>query len=197
MDLYERVVQHFHGGVDETLQAADLLAPGIIDVGTRMANCLLQDNKILSLGEGSAGLLAQHFANTLMHRYQRERPGLPAIALASDASALTAIATETHYNEVFARQIRALGQPGDILLIVCGSQVSGAVLQAIQAAHDRELITVALGPSSCDDVVALLTSEDALLPLPATDSARIVEMNLLCIHTLCDLIDCQLFGGEE
>ncbi|HUH39085.1 MAG TPA: SIS domain-containing protein [Spongiibacteraceae bacterium] len=196
MDLYQRVVQHFHGGVDDMLQAADLLAAGIIDVATRMANCLLQDGKILTLGEGSAGLLAQHFTNTLMHRYRRERPGLPAVTVASDVSLLTAIATETHYNEVFARQIRALGQPGDLLLIICGSHASGAILQAIQAAHDRELITVAIGPSNCGDLAALLTSDDAILQVPATDPARIIELDLLCLHALSDLIDCQLFGGD-
>ena len=125
------------------------------------------------------------------------RPSLPAIALTTDSSTLTSIANDYSYNEVFSKQIRALGQPGDVLLAISTSGNSANVIQAIQAAHDREMIVVALTGRDGGGMASLLLPEDVEIRVPSTVTARIQEVHLLAIHCLCDLIDSQLFGSEE
>jgi D-sedoheptulose 7-phosphate isomerase len=147
-------------------------------------------------GHGSAGD-AQHFSSELLNRFERERPSLPAIALTTDSSTLTSIANDYSYNEVFSKQIRALGQPGDVLLAISTSGNSANVIQAIQAAHDREMIVVALTGRDGGGMASLLLPEDVEIRVPSTVTARIQEVHLLAIHCLCDLIDSQLFGSEE
>lgn len=196
MDSYQRVVDHFHYHLDGTMQTMEACAPTIAAVSERLVQALLSDNKLLCCGEGSAGLLAQHFAGLLLNRYRRERPGLPALALSADAAAATGIAASSSYNEIFAKQIRALGQPGDILLLVAQGTGSGTALQTIQAAHDRDMSVLALCATTGDDLRSLLGAEDAELSLPAQDRISFYELALPVLHCLCELIDDQLFGSE-
>ena len=148
-------------------------------------------------GNGGSAGDAQHFSSELLNRFERERPSLPAIALTTDTSTITSIANDYSYNEIFSKQIRALGQPGDVLLAISTSGNSANIIQAIQAAHDREMIVVALTGRDGGGMASLLLPEDVEIRVPANVTARIQEVHLLAIHCLCDLIDSQLFGSEE
>ena len=162
-----------------------------------MVNCLLNEGKILTCGNGGSAGDAQHFSSELLNRFERERPSLPALALTTDSSTITSIANDYSYDEIFSKQIRALGQPGDVLLAISTSGNSGNVLQAIQAAHDRDMLVVALTGRDGGAMASLLLPEDSEIRVPARSTARIQEVHLLAIHCLCDLIDRQLFGSEE
>lgn len=196
MSFNDRILKHFHDSIDTKVQASQVL-PELIEHASRMiVESLLNDGKVLSCGNGGSAGDAQHFSSEMLNRYERERPSLPAMALTTDSSTITSIANDYSYNEIFSKQIRALGQPGDILLAISTSGNSANVVQAIQAAHEREMRVVALTGRDGGNMAALLTPEDCELRVPSTVTARIQEVHLLLIHCLCDLIDEQLFGGH-
>ena len=197
MDMQSRIRQLFQASIDTKQQAMDVLAPHIEQASQIMVNALLNEGKMLSCGNGGSAGDAQHFSSELLNRFERERPSLPAIALTTDTSTITSIANDYSYNEVFSKQIRALGQPGDVLLAISTSGNSANIIQAIQAAHDREMIVVALTGRDGGGMASLLLPEDVEIRVPANVTARIQEVHLLAIHCLCDLIDSQLFGSEE
>jgi len=161
-----------------------------------MVQSLLSGGKILSCGNGGSAGDSQHFSSELLNRFERERPSLPAIALTTDSSTVTSIANDYSYNEVFSKQIRALGNPGDVLLAISTSGNSANVIQAIQAAHEREMTVVALTGKNGGGMASLLTADDVEIRVPSDITARIQEVHLLVIHCLCDFIDCALFGEE-
>lgn len=196
MDFTERVIDHFHQHIDCTMQAIEGLAPAIAEASTVLVNSLLSEGKVLCCGEGGSGLLAQQFVNALLNRFQCERPGLPAIALSADAAALSAIAADNSFNEIFARQIRALALPQDALLLISHGTGSGTALQTIQAAHDRGIQVIVLCAEQNNDIQALLSAEDIELRIPGEQRARFLEIALLSLHSLCELIELQLFGSE-
>ena len=144
MDMQSRIRQLFHASIETKQQATEVLIPHIEQASMVMVNALLNEGKILSCGNGGSAGDAQHFSSELLNRFERERPSLPAVALTTDSSTITSIANDYSYNEVFSKQIRALGQPGDVLLAISTSGNSANVIQAIQAAHDREMTVVAL-----------------------------------------------------
>ena len=197
MDMQSRIRQLFQASIDTKQQAMDVLAPHIEQASQVMVNALLNEGKMLSCGNGGSAGDAQHFSSELLNRFERERPSLPAIALTTDRSTITSIANDYSYNEIFSKQIRALGQPGDVLLAISTSGNSANIIQAIQAAHDREMIVVALTGRDGGGMASLLLPEDVEIRVPANVTARIQEVHLLAIHCLCDLIDSQLFGSEE
>lgn len=197
MDLTEYAVESFHRHLDSTMQAIEPLGHCLADASEQLVHTLLGEGKILCCGEGGSGLLAQHFVESLLGRFQRERPALPAISLASDAATLTAIAGDGSFNDIFARQIRALGQERDMLLLVAHGSGSGTALQAIVAAHDRGLRVVVLCNEQNSDLGALLGPDDIALRVPCASRARFLETGLLALHTLCELIELQLFGEED
>lgn len=196
MELDQYVIDLFHHSIDTTMQSLDTLAPRIGDCGMLLVQCLLSENKILCCGEGQSGALAQIFASNLINRFDYERPSLPAIALNADATLITAVTGDSTFNDVFATQIRALGQPGDLLLVISNGSGSGTTLQAIQAAHDREMIVISISNQDNSDIRALMLPEDIELCIPSTKRARVAEAQLLSINCLCDLIDQQLFGSH-
>lgn len=196
MDLTEQVIDGFHHHIDSTMQAIENLAPAIADASEVLVQTLLSDGKILCCGEGASGLLSQYFASALLNRYQRERPSLPAIALNSDPAVLTAIAADTSFNEIFAKQIRALAQPQDVLLLISHSTGSGTALQTIQSAHDRDMRVIVLCTEQNGDIQALLSADDLELRIPSEQRARFLETALLTLNSLCELIELQLFGSE-
>jgi D-sedoheptulose 7-phosphate isomerase len=161
-----------------------------------MGNQLLQERKILSCGNGGSAGDSQHFSSEMLNRYDRERPGLPAIALTTDTSTITSIANDYHYDEIFAKQVRALGQGGDILLAISTSGNSSNVVQAMKAAHDRGMPVVALTGKDGGEMALHLAEEDIEIRVPSSSTARIQEVHLLVIHCLCDAIDRMLFGEE-
>jgi len=159
-----------------------------------LADCLDRGGKILSCGNGGSAADAQHFAAELLNRFEIERPPLAAVALTTDSSTLTSIANDYAYEDIFAKQVTALGKPGDILLAITTSGNSANVTQAVHAAHENQLSIVVL--SGCDggELAGALNSDDIEIRAPATRTARIQEVHLLVIHCLCDLIDHKLFG---
>ncbi|MGB3667316.1 MAG: phosphoheptose isomerase [Bermanella sp.] len=197
MHFQERINQHFQASIETKQQAAEVLAPAIEQASDSMVGALLSGGKILTWGNGGSAGDAQHFSSELLNRFERERPSLPAIALTTDSSTVTSIANDYSYNEVFSKQIRALGNTGDVLLAISTSGNSANVVQAIQAAHDREMRVVALTGRDGGDMASLLLPEDIEIRVPSMTTARIQEVHLVVIHCLCDLIDWQLFGPME
>lgn len=196
MDLISRINQHFTDSAQLKLQAMELLSKPLASASERMVECLMQEGKILSCGNGGSAADAQHFSAELLNRFEKERPPLAAMALSTDTSTLTSIANDYHYDEVFSKQIRALGQPGDILLAISTSGNSANVMEAINAAHDRQMDVVALTGKKGGKIAALLGPEDVHICVPAERTARIQEVHLLCLHCMCDAIDCLLLGVE-
>jgi len=196
-ELDQHVIELFHSTIDLTMASLDSLAAVISDSGALLAQCLLSENKILCCGDGQHGALAQIFCSNLVNRFDYERPGLPAIALSVDATTITAIAADGSFSDIFAKQIRALGQAGDILLVLSTGAGSSSTLQAIQAAHDREMIVISLCDQSSSDIAAIIQPEDIEINIPSTNRARILEVQLQTVNYLCELIDWQLFGGTS
>lgn len=195
MNSTEHIIETFHQHLDCTMQSMEALAPAIAEAAELMTHALLGEGKILCCGEGSAGLLAQHFSVSLLNRFQRERPSLPALALSSDAATLTAIASDNSFNEIFARQVRALALPQDILLLINPGSGSGTALQTLQAAHDRGLQVIVIGPEEDSDLQALLLPEDLELRI-AGNRPRFAEVALIALNCLCETIELQLFGAD-
>jgi D-sedoheptulose 7-phosphate isomerase len=198
MDSIARIKQQFEESVQTKIRAVELLTAPIMQAGELMVRCLLDGHKILSCGNGGSAADAQHFSAEMLNRFEVERPSLPALALSTDTSTLTSIANDYSYNDVFAKQLRALGQAGDVLLAISTSGNSANVVQAIHAAHDRGLFVVALTGREGGEIAGLMQAEDVEIRVPAYSTARIQETHLLTIHCLCDFIDRQLFGaGDE
>lgn len=157
---------------------------------------LANGNKIISCGDGGSSAQARYFAAGLIDRFERERPGLPAVALSTDTSALATMATEEALNQIFAKQLRVLGQPGDVLLAITTADEPANVLAAIEDAHEREMIVVALTGSGGAKVVEALADTDIHIGVPSARVARVHEVHLLTIHCLCDGIDAMLLGED-
>lgn len=172
----------------------DNLPPVIELASEKLVSCLLDDGKILTCGNGGSAGDAQHFSSEMLNRFERDRPGLPAIALTTDTSTLTSIANDYHFEDIFAKQIRALGQNGDILICYTTSGNSANVLSAVAAAHDRSMTVIGITGKDGGALVNLLHDADVEIRAPSNSTARIQETHLLITHCLCDLIDHKLFG---
>jgi D-sedoheptulose 7-phosphate isomerase len=196
MDHVQRIRAHFADSAQLKLAAADALAPAIARAAEVLAECLLNDHKILACGNGGSAGDAQHFAAEMIGRFERERPELPAISLSTDTSIITAIANDYSFEQVFAKQVRALGGAGDVLLGISTSGNSANVIAAIEAAHAREMRVVALTGKGGGRVGAMLAPTDVELCVPHDRTARIQEVHLLMIHCLCDAVDNTLLGEE-
>lgn len=197
MDPLARIAQHFNDCLQITQQSLNAVAPGIAHAAEAITRALLGEHKVLCCGNGGSAALAQLFAAVMLNRFEMERPGLPGIALGADGATLTSIASDYEFADVYAKQIRALGQPGDILLAVSTSGNSVNVLGAIHAAHDRDMTVVALTGRDGGLTSDLLAGQDVEIRVPAQNSARIHEVHVLIIHSLVDLIDRQLLGQEN
>jgi len=182
--VLERIIGHFGASIETKMLSAEELPPYIEQGGQVMVQSLVSGGKILTCGNGGSAGDAQHFSSELLNRFERERPSLPAVALTTDPSTITSIANDYSYNEVFSKQIRALGNPGDVLLAVSTSGNSANVIQAIQAAHEREMTVVALTGKDGGGMASLLTAEDVEIRVPSDITARIQEVRLVVIHSL-------------
>lgn len=194
MDPVIRVRDHFAESIAVKEVAGEQLAESIAAAGRLLSDALLDDGKILSCGNGGSAADAQHFSSELLNRFERERPGLPALALTTDSSTLTSISNDYSYAEIFSKQVRALGKSQDVLLAISTSGNSENVIRAVAAAHEREMRVVAL--TGCDGgrMADLFSEDDVEIRVPATRTARIQEVHLVVIHCLCDLIDTTLLG---
>ncbi len=196
MDLVSRINRSFQDAADN-ITAAELMAPPLAQATELIVTSLLNGNKLLACGNGGSAADAQHFASELMGRFERERPELAAVSLAADPAVLSAIANDYAWEQVFARQVRALGHPGDVLLAISTSGESANVIAAVAAAHEREMRVIALTGRSGGRLGSMLQTEDVLLCVPHERTARIQELHILAIHCLCDGIDCSLLGEDS
>ena len=162
-----------------------------------MTECLLREGKILACGNGGSAADAQHFSAEMLGRFERGRMGLPAIALTTDSSTLTAIGNDYDYSEVFSKQVAALGRQGDVLLAITTSGNSNNVLAAAQVAQERGMHVVALTGRGGGRLGELCRADDVHICVPHDTTTRIQETHILAIHCLCDAIDCTLLGDEE
>ena len=197
MDPVERIRSHFAESARLKQEAAEALAPAIARAAAAFTECLLADGKILACGNGGSACDAQHFAAEMVGRFERERPELPAISLATDTSILTAVANDYSFEQIFAKQVRALGTKGDVLLAISTSGNSANVMAAIEAAHKREMRVIALTGKGGGRIGELMAPGDVNLCVPHSRTARIQEVHLLMIHCLCDAIDATLLGDES
>lgn len=197
IDHMKRIRDHFAESAQLKLEAVDRLAPEIARAAGIFTECLFADGKILACGNGGSAADAQHFAAELVGRFERERPELPAISLATDTSLLTAVANDYSFEQVFAKQVLALGTKGDALLAISTSGNSGNVMAAVEAAHRREMRIVALTGKGGGRIGELMAPGDVNLCVPHSRTCRIQEVHLLMIHCLCDAIDATLLGDES
>ncbi len=195
MPIQARIQQTFIDSAQTKLAIADVLSEPIAAGARALFDCLMQEGKVLACGNGASAADAQHFCAALINRFERERPGLPAIALTSDTATLTSIANDQAYAQVFARQVSALGSPGDLLLAISTSGHSANVLEAVRAAHDKEMRVIALTGHDGGALAELLADADVLICVPSESMARIQEVHALTINCLCDSIDYLLLGA--
>lgn len=193
----QQVITLFHDSIEAKMYAGEQLAPLIVNASHIIVQALLHERKVLTCGNGISAAQAQIFTAALINRLEQERPSLPAFNLGADITSQTAIANDSGYKDIFAKQIRALGQEGDVLLLLTSSGSGSNLLQAISAAHDKNITVIALTGRDGGDVAALLDNQDLELRAPLEVKARIHEVHLLSLFCICDLIEQQLFGGYE
>jgi len=195
--LEQRIEQQFIDSADLKYQSAQTLSKPIAAAVGALLMCVTGGGKVMACGNGGSAADAQHFAAEFVGRFERERPELGAIALSTDSSIITAIANDYNFDQIFSKQVRALGQPGDVLLAISTSGNSRNVLAAIEAAHERDLIVVALTGKGGGKIAQLLRETDVHVSVPHDRTARIQEVHLLVLHCLCDGVDSQLLGEQE
>jgi len=196
LDLITRISENFSESAHLKLQAMDALAGPIAQAAERMVQCLKSDGKILACGNGGSAADSQHFAAEMLNRFEMERPGLAAMALTTDTSTLTSIANDYDYDQIFSKQVRALGHAGDLLLAISTSGNSRNVIAAMRAAHEAQMDVVALTGRNGGKMAEVLRPTDTHICVPAQSTARIQEVHLLTLHCMCDAIDCLLMGVE-
>ena len=197
MDIDLRIRNHFLDSIETKRNALEELIIPIKHAANCISDSLLNEGKVLSCGNGGSAGDAQHFSAELLNRFEIERPGLPAVALTTDSSTLTAIANDYDYDQIFSKQILALGTNRDVLLAISTSGNSPNIIKAVQAAHERNMQVLSLTGNKGGKLAKLLKGDDIEIRVPSDRTARIQEIHLLVIHCLCDIIDAILFGGVE
>lgn len=193
--MEQRVISLFHESIEACMNAGEQLPSLLVTASQMLVNALLNEKKIICCGNGISAAQAQILTSCLINRFEQERPGLPALYLGADITTQTAISQDYGLNEIYAKQLRSLGQEGDVLVIFSEQGKSGNLLQAISAAHDKNISVIAFTAGDGGDVAALLDHGDIELRVPSFSKPRIHEVHLLCLFCLCDLIDQQLFGA--
>jgi len=197
MDLTAHLKQHFDEGIELRRKMAETMPAAIASAGTALAAALKGGRKALACGNGGSAADSQHFAAEIVGRFERERPGMPAIALTVDTSALTAIANDYDFDRVFSRQVEALGQPGDVLLGISTSGNSKNVIEAIKAAHAKGMVVIALTGRDGGAMAKMLRPGDHHLNVAHPRTMRVQEVHLLAIHCLCEVVDNVIFGEKR
>jgi D-sedoheptulose 7-phosphate isomerase len=196
-DVENQIKLAFQSSI-ETKQNSEIALSASIERASALLNqTLLNGNKVMSCGNGGSAGDAQNFSSELLNRYDRDRPGLPAIALTTDSSTITSIANDYDYSQIFSKQIMALGQPGDLLLAISTSGQSNNIIEAIRAANDYEIAVIALTGRDGGSIEQELNTHSVEIRVPSNVTARIQEVHLLIIHVLCELLDLQLLGPAD
>lgn len=194
--ITDRIRSNFSDSIQTKINAADALINIIAEASEEIVQTLLEGHKILSCGNGGSACDALHFSSEMLNRFKQERPGLPAIALTADLATITSIGNDYHFSDIYAKQVRALGQPGDLLLAISTSGNSTNIVNAIKAAHDKNMGVIALTGYDGGKIPDYLQEKDIEIRVPGYETARIQETHLLIIHCICDIIDYRLFGHE-
>ncbi|MEQ1739724.1 MAG: SIS domain-containing protein [Methyloglobulus sp.] len=194
MSLQNRIINHFTDSIQTKQDALGELCELIEVASQRMVAALLNDRKILTCGNGRSAACAQLLSSALLNQFERDRPSLPAIALTTDVATLTAIASDSSYEEVFSKPIRSLGQSGDVLVAYADSNHSN-IAKAITVSQAKDISIIALTGENSEGISALLTERDLEIRIPSSSAIRTYEVHVLITHCLCDLIDHQLFDG--
>lgn len=195
--LEQRIQQQFFDSADLKYAAAEVLSRPIAEAVSALVGCITGGGKVLACGNGGSASDAQHFAAEFIGRFERERPGLAAIALTTDSSIITAIGNDYAFDAIFSKQIQALGAPGDVLIAISTSGNSANVVAAVQAAHTKEMTIIALTGRGGGKIRELLLDTDVHICVPHERTARIQEVHILALHCLCDAVDNQLLGEQE
>lgn len=195
--LEQRIQQQFFDSADLKYAAAEVLSKPIADAVSAIVGCITSGGKVLACGNGGSAADAQHFAAEFIGRFERERPGLAAIALTTDTSILTAVGNDYSFEQIYSKQVQALGAPGDVLLAITTSGNSGNVVAAVEAAHAKDMTVIALTGHKGGKLRELLSETDVHICVPHDRTARIQEVHLLVLHCLCDAVDLQLLGEQE
>ena len=195
--LEQRIQQQFFDSADLKYQSAEALAKPIAEAVSTLLGCITSGGKVLVCGTGGSASDAQHFAAEFVGRFERERPGLAAIALTTDTSILTAVGNDYDFSQVFAKQVQALGAPGDVLIAISTSGNSANVLAAVDAARAKDMTVIALTGRGGGKLREKLHDTDVHVCVPHERTARIQEVHLLVIHCLCDAVDLQLLGEQD
>ncbi len=195
--MEQRIQQQFFDSADLMYAAADVLSKPIADAVEAVMGCITAGGKLMVCGNGGSASDAQHFAAEFVGRFERERPGLAALALTTDTAILTAIGNDYDFSSIFSKQVQALGTPGDVLVAISTSGNSANVLAAVEAAHAKDMTVVALTGRAGGKLGALLTDTDVHICVPHDRTARIQEIHGLALHCLCDAVDQQLLGEQE
>lgn len=196
-DIDSRIENAFKASIETKQISINVLAESIELASAMLNKSLIGGHKILACGNGGSACDAQHFSAELLNRYERDRPGLPAIALTADSATLTAIANDYDYRQIYSKQITALGQPGDLLLAISTSGQSPNIVEAIQAANESEMPIIALTGRDGGIISQILDENSIEIRVPSNVTARIQEVHILVIHILCELLDFQLLGPAE
>ena len=197
MDPLQKTREYFSVSMQLIQETAEQITTSIVTAADMITGCLLKEKKVLTCGNGGSAASAQHFSSIMLNHFEAERPGLPAICLAADTATITSIANDYQYADVFSKQIRALGQPGDVLVAISTSGDSHSIIHAIDAAHDREMQIIALTGREGGQTTDLIEGKDLEIRVPSWSTARIQELHIIIIHAICDLIDQQLLGTGE
>ena len=195
--LEQRIQQHFIDSADLKYQAAPVLSQPIANAVQALLACVTSGGKVLACGNGGSAADAQHFAAEFVGRFERERPELAAIALTTDSSILTAVGNDYGFDVIYSRQVRALGQAGDVLIAITTSGNSENVLKAVEAAHERDMVVIGLSGRGGGKLNRALRDTDVHICVPHERTARVQEVHLLTLHCLCDAVDDLLLGDTE
>ncbi|MBS0435276.1 MAG: phosphoheptose isomerase [Proteobacteria bacterium] len=195
--LEQRIQQQFFDSADLKYAAAEILAKPIADAVNAVVGCITAGGKVMACGNGGSASDAQHFAAEFVGRFERERPGLAAIALTTDSSILTAVGNDYDFNSIFSKQVQALGSPGDVLIAISTSGNSANVLAAVEAARAKEMTVIALTGRGGGKLRECLGETDVHICVPHERTARIQEVHILALHCLCDAVDLQLLGEQD
>jgi D-sedoheptulose 7-phosphate isomerase len=196
-DVENQIKLAFQSSIEAKQNSEIALSASIEQASALLNQTLLNGNKVMSCGNGGSAGDAQNFSSELLNRYDRDRPGLPAIALTTDSSTITSIANDYDYSQIFSKQIMALGQPGDLLLAISTSGQSNNIIEAIRAANDYEIAVIALTGRDGGSIEQELNTHSVEIRVPSNVTARIQEVHLLIIHVLCELLDLQLLGPAD
>lgn len=196
MDLAAHLRQHFDEGIELRRRMAETLPAQIALAGAALANALRSGRKALACGNGGSAADSQHFAAEIVGRFERERPGMPAIALTVDTSAITAIANDYDFDRVFSKQVEALGQPGDVLLAISTSGNSKNVMEAVKAAQAKAMVVIALTGRDGGAMGSMLRDGDFHLNVAHARTMRVQEIHLLVVHCLCEVVDNLIYGEK-